>query len=314
MDPPRIPGSFADWARQWLSSPETELKDSSRVRYVNILNSYLLPAFGDLPPEAVTRERAAAFRQQLLQSGGRKGAGLAPKTVTDVLSVLKCVLRFAQDRGADAADLHGLVARQQRKPLRVFTQEEQRRLTAWLCEKPDLCRLGILLSLYTGIRIGELCALRWGDISLEDKSLTVRATLQRLQTFDEKQKTRIVITPPKSACSLRSIPLPDFLIEVLRPYRRSDGCYFLTGKPFFVEPRTLENRYKEALRACGIRDASFHTCRHSFATRCVELGFDVKSLSEILGHASVSITMNRYVHPSMDFKRRNMNKLSSLLE
>ena len=315
MDALRFPyGSFADWARQWLASPETELKDSSRVRYTNILNSYLLPAFRDLPPEAFTREAVAAYRQKLLHTGEKKGCGLAPKTVTDVLSVLKCVLRYARDRGAQAPDLRGLVARQQRKPLRVFSAEEQRRLTAWLVAKPDLCRLGILMSLYTGLRIGELCALRWGDIDLEAGNLTVRSTLQRLQTFDERQKTHIVITPPKSACSLRSIPLPDFLIEIIRPYRRTESCFFLTGTPFYVEPRTMENRYKEALRACGIRDASFHTCRHSFATRCVELGFDIKSLSEILGHASVSITMNRYVHPSMDFKRKHMNRLSSLLE
>ena len=315
MDTLHIPdASFADWARQWLASPETELKDSSRVRYTNILNSYLLPTFGGLPPDGLTREAVAAYRQTLLQSGGKAGTGLSPKTVTDVLSVLKCVLRYAQDRGAQSPDLRGLVARQQRKPLRVFSKDEQRRLSAWLVEKPDLCRLGILLSLYTGLRIGELCALRWGDIDLEGGSLTVHATLQRLQTFDEAKKTRIIITPPKSASSLRSIPLPDFLIEAIRPYRRSEGCFFLTGTPFFVEPRTMENRYKEALRACGIRDANFHACRHSFATRCVELGFDVKSLSEILGHASVSITMNRYVHPSMDFKRKNMNRLSSLID
>ena len=315
MDPPPCsPASFADWARQWLASPETELKDSSRVRYTNILNSYLLPTFGGLPPDALSRERVAAYRQELLQSGGKNGCGLSPKTVTDILSVLKCVLRYAQDRGARTVDLRGLVARQQRKPLRVFSEEEQRRLTAWLVAKPDLCRLGILLSLYTGLRIGELCALRWGDIDLAEGCLCVRATLQRLQTFDENQKTRIVITPPKSASSLRSIPLPDFLVVVLRPYQRTDACFFLTGTPFFVEPRTMENRYKEALRACGIRDATFHACRHSFATRCVELGFDVKSLSEILGHASVSITMNRYVHPPMDFKRKNMNRLSSLID
>ena len=112
MDTLHIPdGSFADWARQWLASPETELKDSSRVRYLNILNSYLLPAFSSLPPDGFTREDVAAYRQTRLQSGGKAGTGLSPKTVTDVLSVLKCVLRYAQDHGVQAPDLRGLVAR-----------------------------------------------------------------------------------------------------------------------------------------------------------------------------------------------------------
>ena len=141
--------------------------------------------------------------------------------------------------------------------------------------------------------------------------------MQRIQTNDsrnESRKTKIVITSPKSPCSTLRIPIPEEILTVLAPHIANGEAFVLTGKcNKYLEPRTLENRYKAVLKACGIRDVRFHTLRHTFATRCIELGFDIKCLSEILGHASVNITLNRYVHPSMKLKQYNMNKLSVLL-
>ena len=136
--------------------------------------------------------------------------------------------------------------------------------------------------------------------------------MQRIQTPDGPTKTKILIAEPKSQCSIREIPIAKTLKSFLEPYQDKKG-YVLTGKEEkFIEPRTMQNRYKAILKAYGISNANFHTLRHTFATRCIEVGFDVKSLSEILGHANVSITLNRYVHPSMDLKQKNMDKLSDL--
>ncbi len=177
----------------------------------------------------------------------------------------------------------------------------------------DLSALGILLCLFTGIRIGELCAMKWDDINLPEKKMSVSKTMQRIRCRTATDhKTEMRILEPKSTSSIRTIPLPDILIESLEA-AYIPGAFLLTGESScFVESRTMQNRFKRIMGACGIEDTIFHANRHTFATRCFELGFDVKSLSEVLGHASVAITMNRYVHPSMALKRENMNSFSDL--
>ena len=159
----------------------------------------------------------------------------------------------------------------------------------------------------------ELCAMRWDDISLSERSMRVCKTMQRIRTdAPGSRRTEIKIQEPKSACSVRTIPIPEMMIELLGRFH-TPGTFFLTGDDSrYIEPRTMQNRFKRILVSCGISDANFHATRHTFATRCIEMGFDVKSLSEILGHADVAITMNRYVHPSMALKSENMDRFSNL--
>lgn len=176
----------------------------------------------------------------------------------------------------------------------------------------DQTALGILISMFTGIRIGELCALTWKDISLENNTIRIQRTMQRIQTPDDAAKTKVFILEPKSSSSVREIPIAKVLREYLEQQQKKEG-YVLSGKVYkYVEPRTVQNRFKGIMKNCNIDNASFHTLRHTFATRCIEIGFDIKSVSEILGHANVNITLNRYVHPSMDSKQKNMDMLSDL--
>ena len=298
-------------SRDWLTLQQHQWKESTYVRYRNIVERHIVPAFGPRDIGSITRAEVLAFCNGLLSSGSRQNRGLAPKTVSCILSALKCIFLFAsRDKDISTADLKNLSIRQEPKNLRVFSLSEQQRLNQYLRSRSGLTSLGILLALYTGLRIGELCALRWEDISLTEHCLYVRRTMQRLQTLSKDgKKTQIQISSPKSRSSERQIPLPDELIPLLEKNQKPGNCYFLTGSPeLFVEPRTMENRFKAVMQACHIQGATFHTCCHTFATRCIELGFDIKSLSEILGHSSVTITMNRYVHPSMEFKRENMNR------
>ena len=174
--------------------------------------------------------------------------------------------------------------------------------------------VGILISFYTGIRIGELCALKFNDISFETKTMHIDKTMQRIQNFKgDKNKTDIIISSPKSECSIREIPVPQFIIDLIIEndlYKRN--AYLLTGEATrFIEPRTLENKFNKIAAICNIENATFHMIRHTFASNCIEAGVDAKSLSEILGHSSVNITLNRYVHSSMQIKRMNMEKLYS---
>ena len=249
-------------------------------------------------------------------TGGAKGKGLAPKTVNSILSLLRNILEFAaREKGIPIADTKDISVKQPQKPMRILSRAEQQRLSEYLRENLTPCNMGILLCLYTGLRIGEICALTWTDILIEEQCLYIHQTMQRVQVEgNTEKKTEVVILPPKNDCSIRRIPIPDEIKQLLLSTQKQNKAYLLTGMVHsYMEPRNMENRFKSVTRECNIRDVNFHALRHTFATRCVELGFDVKSLSEILGHASVNITMNRYVHPSMELKQKNMNLLSELL-
>lgn len=307
-------GKMEDINGKWLSEAAVSLKESSVNKYDDILRCYILPEFGGCELSEITNQQLIHFANKLLSDGGAKGQGLAPSTVAEILSVMNSIRIFAMKKDyAVAFSAECVSLKKSQKDIRVFSLEEEGRLLGYLKENMDLSALGIILCLFTGIRLGELCALKWDDIDIAEKKMFVNKTMQRLRCKTAAgHKTEVRLLEPKSSSSIRTIPLPDILMKPLEA-AYIPGTFLLTGKSsHFVEPRTMENRFKKIIKACGIENASFHTIRHTFATRCIELGFDAKSLSEILGHASVSITMNRYVHPSMALKRENMNRFSGL--
>lgn len=308
--------NFKNIAEEWIETLKPRLKESSFVKYTNILTTHLYPKFDKVTINSITNNDIINFNIELLNFGGTKKKGLSHKTVSDILSVLKSIFIYAsRNNDINIPDFDKAYLKQSPKPMRILSVYEQRKLSQYLNKNKSLYGLGILICMYTGIRIGEICALKWEDISLEEHFISIEKTMQRLKTYDsETSKTKVVILKPKSNCSLRKIPIPDNLYQILLEVKQPKDTFLLTGsKDKFLEPRTLQNRFKAIIKNCGIKDANFHSLRHTFATRCVEIGFDVKSLSEILGHANVNITLNRYVHPSMDIKQKNMNMLSDFL-
>ena len=306
--------SFETISLEWLHSIQPQIKESSYVKYTNSVKTYLNPVFSTQAIEAISRSDVSAFCIELSQKGVHK-KGLSSKSVTDALSILRNIFDYAADeKGLIVSNISGISVKMSHNTMRVLSVIEQERLENVLREDLSPCNLGILLCLYTGLRIGEICALKWNDISDSEQILFVNKTMQRLQQLNGgDKKTKVVISTPKSECSIRRIPLPDSIYQLLESNRKSSDAYILTGiSSKYMEPRTMENRFKKTLAKAAVEDANFHALRHTFATRCVELGFDIKSLSEILGHASVNITLNRYVHPSMELKQKNMNMLSSL--
>lgn len=304
---------FSELSEMWLRSIQASVKESTWIKYRNILKCSIVPRLGNTNLSEIDYSVVSALCNDLMESGGKDQSGLAAKTVADALSLTKAVIKYASrmkymtDR--TALDVSVKV---KNAPLRVLSVQEQQILLSELAEELDFTGLGIYICLFTGIRVGELCALTWDDISLENNMIHIHRTMQRIQTPGSEKKTAILIAEPKSQCSIRDIPIAGTLREKLMQQTVKAG-YVLTGnKNKYVEPRTMQNRFKAIVERCGIRDAHFHTLRHTFATRCIEVGFDVKSLSEILGHANVSITLNRYVHPSMELKQKNMDKLSEL--
>lgn len=300
----------------WLENSKMRIRESSYVKYVNILQKHILPEMGQVRVRRITTERVERFVQYQLSNGKLSGkGGLSEKTVKDMVVVLKSICRYGEQMGVPAPCCFELIrVRQNSKELQILDKQEQRKLESFLLEDNSLKKTGVLLSLYMGLRVGEVCALKKSNILYKEKILQVRCTMQRIQNFDEgqKKKTKIIITEPKSNCSVRDIPIPAFLMKRLEQLQEaSENAYILTGdEEEFIEPRQLENIFQKYLKECQLERMNYHILRHTFATRCIEEGFDVKSLSEILGHASVNITLNRYVHSSMEQKRKCMEKLN----
>ena len=299
-------------ASAWIEISSPLFKKSTIVKYKNLLHLYIFPAIGDCLISEITNEKVHIFCSDLLKNGGAKGTGLSPKTVTDVLSLLRSIQKYALSRNMKVNTIScSCPIKGPKKHLRVFSLQEQHLLYDYLKSDLTPCNLGIMLCLFTGIRIGELCALKWCDISISEKTLHIHQTMQRLHVENcDTAKTQILLSAPKSPCSIRFIPIPNHLMDWLLPMQKHPDSFFLTGDTRkFIEPRRMQYYFKHVLKACGIPDANFHILRHTFATRCIEIGFDLKSLSEILGHANVNITLNRYVHPTLELKRENMSKM-----
>lgn len=299
----------------WLQSKRINIKESTYAQYLRLINSHIRPSLGKYTVSKISTPLVEKFIQGQLTNGRlNNGGSLASKTVSDILTIIKSSFEYASYNGLPVScNLSKLSIKKKDKEMRVLTQSEQDLLVKVLVTETDLCKLGVLLSLYTGIRIGELCALQWGDFNLQTSTMKVRKTMQRIadNNIGASSKTKVIVSEPKSRCSIRDIPLPAFLVQMLRGYAGDPKAYILTGdKTRYLEPRTMQNRFKAYVKESKIEPTNFHALRHTFATRCVEVGFELKSLSEILGHANVNITLNRYVHSSFELKYNNMNKLT----
>ncbi len=303
---------FSDWSEKWLEHKSLSVKQSTYVRYKNSLNLHIVPKLGDYKIHLIDTERLQKFFVEESDFGRLdQSGGLSPKTLLEMLMIIKGILYFAKSHGESIqCDFKQIVIKKSYNEMRILSLEEERRLNSVLLLNQDIYKLGILLCLYTGIRIGELCALKWGNISFEEKTLKIDKTMQRLQCDDREKKTEIVISEPKSSCSIRLIPLPDFIINELAKFRTNDNSFILSmDNKKLVEPRTMQNHFYKYISEAHIEKANFHCLRHTFATRCVENDFEIKSLSVILGHSSVKITLDKYVHVTMQMKRNNMSKV-----
>ncbi len=314
-DIPRFNMSYGEVLNAWLQSVRINIKESTYARYFRLIETHIRPALGKYPVCKISTQLVEGVIRDQLNSGRLDGkGGLSPKTVTDILTIIKSSMEYAKYNGFDIiCDLRRLTIKKKDQEMRVLTQAEQSALVNVLLEDTDRYKFGVLLSLYTGIRIGELCALRWEDISIPTATLKVRKTMQRIQDTDvaTTTKTKVIVTEPKSQCSVRDIPLPQFIVDIAEKFVDHPKAFVLSGdKNRYIEPRTMQNHFKAYVKESKIEDANYHALRHTFATRCIEVGFEIKTLSEILGHANVNITLNRYVHSSFDLKCANMNKLS----
>lgn len=292
---------FSIAAEEWLVEIENKNKRSTCVKYNFIYKKYLYTSFGNYRVNEINNQIIQKFISQELSESITKS----------IYCVINQILSYTSKRyGVALIKLNKENQKVKHKPVEVLTKIEQTKLFSILYYNTDVYKAAIILCLHTGLRIGELCALKWEDIDLENKLMYIQRTVQRIAVCKKEKKTELLETAPKSEYSKREIPISKYIVELLLSFNHDKKYIFGGNKP--MEPRTLQYHFKKYLQDAKIPNKNFHVLRHTFATNCIEGGSDVKSLSEILGHSDVQITLNRYVHPSIEAKRRYLEILSRI--
>lgn len=287
---------------EWMRAIKLKVKDSTYANYRMKADKHLLPKFGHIRYEDLSVQQLHSFIQEKLSSG------LSAKYVSDIVVVFKSMTKYiSRIYGFRNPIAETIMPKLQKREMKLYSEAQQKHLCGHLLRNLNRTALGILLSLYTGLRIGEVCALRCSDVDMERRQLTIRRTVQRIR--NENGGTRLMVGSPKSQTSRRTIPIPDFLMQILYRFMGNGDDYVLTGNRRLIEPRTMQYRFKSILKKANLPSSNYHSLRHLFATNCIKAGFDVKTLSELLGHAAVETTLNRYVHSSMERKIACMNLL-----
>jgi integrase len=257
--------------------------------------------------ESITERDVQSFVLNKLDTG------MSQKSVKDMLVVLKMIGKFAQKKKLMEVELMDITfpTNDTAKKIEVMNRQDEKKLIAYLSENFSFENLGILICLGTGMRIGEICGLKWEDIDLENAEICVNRTVERVYINSPEEKTRLIIEEPKTIHSKRRIPLSNSLLKVVRPLKKvvNDSFYLITNNEMPMEPRIYRKRFESILEKLKIKKIKFHGLRHTFATRCIEASNDYKAVSAILGHASITTTLNLYVHPNGQEKKKCIEKM-----
>lgn len=290
----------------WKADKKQYVKKSTFAAYVLLTENHLLSAFGD--KHKLDEAEVQAFVLQKLEQG------LSPKTVKDILIVLKMVLKFAAKNKWLEYQPFAIQypTQRERQHLEVLSRTNQKKVMHYVQEHFTFRNLGIYICLCAGMRIGEICALSWEDIDTDNGIIHVRKTLQRIYVIEDgKRKTELILDSPKTKNSIREIPMNQDLLKLLKPLRKimNTSFFVLTNDAKPTEPRTYRSYYKSLMQHLELPQLKFHGLRHSFATRCIESKCDYKTVSVLLGHSNISTTLNLYVHPNMEQKKKAIDQM-----
>lgn len=305
--------SFSKILFLWMENNKQNYKGATEHKYLYLIEKHIIPELGTIPISQIDSLTINRFIDKKASVGrlDKKG-GLSPSYLKTISFIIQSAITFAV-REKYRLPLGSTINKpaNRRKDLQILSKREQSDFEIYLTDELDYTRLGILMCLHTGLRLGEVCALTWNDIDLNDNIIHIRHTISRVRNNQSGRttETTLIVETPKTQSSIRDIPISSKLLPHLKEMKQhTSNHYVLSNTNTFLSPRTLEYRFNKLLDNCGISIINFHALRHTFATRCIEAGVDVKSLSEILGHANVGITLNTYVHSSMETKRNQIEK------
>lgn len=296
--------SLAEWFKAWYAS-QNQIKQSTKTVYQSYFNKHIKTGIGKV--------KLKRLNADILQGCVDKLSGeLAPRSVHTIFAMLKSCLQSAYEHRL-IADIysHIRLPKIPKAAIDILSKEQQKRLEDAVLASGDDKNIGILLCLYTGMRIGELCALKWENVDFDKSILRIRSTLYRVKIRDGKTKTKVIDTPPKSPSAVRDIPIPEFLKARLLSMKNETG-YVINNNGKYIEPAVYSRRLKRLLKKSELPDIRYHDLRHTFAGRALEIGMDVKTLSELLGHASVSTTLNLYGHSLPEHKQHEIERLAQI--
>lgn len=302
--------SFDEVVMLWQTDKRQYVKQSTYAAYLLLIRNHLLPAFSG--KYSVTEDMVQIFVFNKLRQG------LSRKSVKDMLIVLKMILRFAaKHKYMEHQNIDVIFPTEREcRHVEVLSKNDQKRIMEFLRDHVTFMNLGIYICLCAGLRIGEVCALVWDDIDVEAGVINISKTIQRIYVIDgDRNHTELIIGTPKSKNSIRSVPLAKDLLNKLRPLKDSSqgNFYVLTNSASPTEPRTYRNYYNQLITKLGVPKLKFHGLRHSFATRCIESNCDYKTVSVLLGHSNISTTLNLYVHPNMEQKKKCIEQMFDAL-
>ena len=295
---------LSDWIDVWLET-SARIKRSTMTVYTSYSNKHLKPGLGEIPLKKLNRKIIQEFIDKLSEQ-------MSPKTVRAVFSMLRSCLNAAYEEElmeniVDNIRLPKIIT----KEVRVLSKDEQAKLERAIESRKVENDIGILICLYTGIRIGELCALTWDDIDLERNILSVNKTMYRVKSFNKERKTEVIVSTPKSLYSEREIPIASFLSNKLLKIKKDSG-YVINRNGKYIEPSVYSRQFKGLLKTAGLPDIKYHNLRHTFSARALELGVDARTLSELLGHSSVATTLNLYGHSLPEYKREQIERIGNV--
>lgn len=307
--------TFAEISEQWLYSIRPSVKESTFSHYQYTLQHYLFPVFQNFKVSALNEKILEQGLLAVIAPASGKQKPLGTAMARECLSMLRRICKYASQFHL-IRPLEISVNLPQKKPklLRPFTMEEQKKLLSFVMASPTPRKVGLLLGFQAGLRIGEICGLKWGDFDLSAGTVTINRTVSRISCGNGH--TKVVVQSPKTEKSSREIPLPKSILHILEQLAAtySSETWFLSEceeKP--VEPRCYRKSIHSYLKKAGVHQVHPHMFRHTFATTCLQAHCDIKTLSELLGHANAAITLKRYVHSDMERKRKEMNRIFSCL-
>lgn len=299
---------YKDWLWYWMQKKKDYIKESTYSNYSNIISNHIIHELGNIKLSNLNNKLIQEYLINKYKTGRLDGnGGLSYKTIRDIIAVVKSSLKYAiKEEMINNINLDFTYPKIANKDkIYIMPKKDQERLITYIKQDENTRSLGILLALYSGIRIGELCALQWKDIDFKNNILHINKTLQRIYIKDNKESvSKIIITNPKTHNAERDIPLNKGFAHILKKHQTESNNYILSNCDKWIEPRTYRRYFKKCLDKAKIGQINFHGLRHTFATNCIKLGVDYKTVSELLGHANVNITLNLYVHPQMSQKKK----------
>ena len=309
---------YKDWIYTWLLEKKDYIKESTYANYSNNIFNHIIPKLGNYYLNELNHKVIQDFLLELSKNGRKdNNGGLAEKTIKDITIIIKGSIKkgINEDKIKHIELTFNYPKDNKENKLYVLTKREQNKITNYVLENINSRNIGLLISLYSGIRIGELCALRWEDVDFKKNCLTINKTIQRVYIKDKnKNISKVIITTPKTKNANREIPINKDFLEILKKVKSDKKHYILTGNEKYIEPRTYRKYFNKILDELKIKHFNFHSLRHTFATNCISLGVDYKTVSELLGHANVNITLNLYVHPRYSQKKKCIDLICKVFQ